>query len=41
MWIVLIPDEYKFLAHTHLAIKERQMASKYLAIHDCQIAIVI
>jgi hypothetical protein len=24
--------------HTHLAIKERQIASKYLAIHDCQIA---
>ena len=22
----------------HLAIKERQIASKYLAIHDCQIA---
>jgi hypothetical protein len=26
--------------HTHLAIKERQIASKYLAIHDCQIASV-
>ncbi len=25
--------------HTHSAIKERQIASKYLAIHDCQIAI--
>jgi hypothetical protein len=24
--------------HTHLAIKERQIASKYLAIHDRQIA---
>jgi hypothetical protein len=23
----------------HLAIKERQITSKYLAIHDCQIAI--
>jgi hypothetical protein len=22
--------------HTHLAIKERQIASEYLAIHDCQ-----
>jgi hypothetical protein len=24
--------------HTHLAIKECQIASEYLAIHDCQIA---
>jgi hypothetical protein len=24
---------------THLAIKERQIASKYLVIHDCQITI--
>jgi hypothetical protein len=39
MWIILIPNEYIFLAHTHLAIKERQIASKYLAIHDCQTAI--
>jgi hypothetical protein len=40
MWFILIPNEYFFLAHTHLAIKEPQIASKYLAIHDCQIAIV-
>ena len=39
MWIILISNEYNFLAHTHLAIKERQIASKYLAIHDRQIAI--
>jgi hypothetical protein len=39
MWIILIPNEYNFLAHTHLAIKECQIASKYLAIHDRQIAI--
>jgi hypothetical protein len=39
MWIILIPNEYNVLAHTHLAIKERQIASKYLAIHDRQIAI--
>jgi hypothetical protein len=25
--------------HTHLAIKECQIASKYLTIHDCQITI--
>jgi hypothetical protein len=24
--------------YTHLAIKERQIASEYLAVHDCQIA---
>ncbi len=39
VWIILIPNEYNSYAHTHLAIKERQIASKYLAIHDCQIAI--
>jgi hypothetical protein len=39
MWIILIPNEYIFLAHLHLAIKERQIASEYLAIHDCQTAI--
>jgi hypothetical protein len=36
MWIILIPNEYDFLAHTHLAIKERQNAREYLAIHDRQ-----
>jgi hypothetical protein len=39
MWIILIPNEYIFLAHTHLAIRDCQIASKFLAIHDCQIAI--
>jgi hypothetical protein len=39
MWIILIPNEHNFLAHTHLAIKERPIASKFLAIHDRQIAI--
>jgi hypothetical protein len=39
MWIILIPNEYNFLAHTHLAIKECQIASKFLAIHDRKIAI--
>jgi hypothetical protein len=29
VWIILIPNEYNFLAHTHLAIKERQIASEY------------
>jgi hypothetical protein len=36
MRIILIPNEYIFLAHMHLAIKEHQIASEYLAIHDRQ-----
>jgi hypothetical protein len=39
MWIILIPNEYNFLAHMHFAIKECQIAIKYLAIHDSQVAI--
>jgi hypothetical protein len=40
MWIILIPNEYNFLAHMHLAIKDCQIPSEYLAIqHDRQITI--
>ncbi len=39
MWIILIPNEYNCLAHTHLAIKEHKMASEYIAMHDRQITI--